>query len=166
MIRDDSLSPAEVNTLVRLAATIMQECRERESDCGSVFEALASFSDPAAVRALALRAWRMNEEGVLWDLIEVAAPGRRFAACLTDRDRDCKLNVECVGPSIDDCVEHLREKYNNPALAAEVLPGEERDGWYYVEIPVSNLYYQIFEVAACAVPLPPGTRCRSSVNPA
>jgi hypothetical protein len=146
MNHDESLSLEEVGTLVRLASTILREFEERESDCGSVFEALASFSDSDAVRVLARRAWRMNVEGVLRDLVETAARSRHFAACLTDRDRDCKLNVECVGHSVDDCVEHLRVKYTNPGLAAEVLPGEARDGWYYVEIPGSNLYFQIFEV--------------------
>jgi len=146
MNRNEPLSLAEIDTLVRLAATIVQECQERSSDCGSVVAALGSFSDPDVVRELALRAWRMNEAGVLWDLVETAARGRLFAACLTDRDRDCKLNVECVGRTVDQCVEHLRDKYKNPALAAEVLPGEERDGWYYVEIPASHLYFQVFEV--------------------
>jgi hypothetical protein len=65
---------------------------------------------------------------------------------MVDRDRDCKLNVECVGHSVEACVSHLRHVYQNPSLAAELLPGEEHDGWYYVEIPGSHLYYQIFEV--------------------
>lgn len=69
-----------------------------------------------------------------------------FAACLVDRDHDCKLNVECVGHSLDACLEHLREVHKIPSLTAEVLPGEGRDGWYYVEIPGSGLYFQIFEV--------------------
>ncbi len=75
-----------------------------------------------------------------------------YAACLVDRERDCKLNVECVGTSVDGCVAYLRDTYRNPALSAEVLPGEERNGWFYVEIPGSHLYIQIFEVSVAAEP--------------
>ena len=75
-----------------------------------------------------------------------------YAACLVDRDRDCKLNVECVGYSVDACVEHLRAAHNVPTLAAEILPGEERDGWYYVDLPGSSLYFQIFEVTVVGEP--------------
>jgi hypothetical protein len=73
-----------------------------------------------------------------------------FAACLVDRSRDCKLSVECVGSSVEECVAHLRRSHNNPSLEAEVLPGEERDPWHYVEIPGSNLYIQIAQVATAS----------------
>lgn len=75
-----------------------------------------------------------------------------YAACLVDRERDCKLNVECVGATVDACVSHLRDVYKCATLTAEVLPGEERDGWFYVELPASDLYFQIFEVTVAVEP--------------
>ena len=154
---DEPLTAAEVETLVRLAAMIVQEADERRTDEGSVNAALASFSDPDTVRDLALRAWRMNEAGLLVSrgspalgVIPEQGDAKLFAACLTDRTRDCKLNVECVGVSVDACLAYLREAHGNPSLSAKVLPGEERDGWFYVEIPGSHLYFQVFEVGVAS----------------
>lgn len=70
-----------------------------------------------------------------------------FVACLVDLTRDCKLSVECVALTTELCLGHLRSLHGAPELTAEVLPGEERDGWLYVPHPGSrDLYYQVFEV--------------------